>query len=79
MFYVCLQQICAMPSAMSVIETILNTNSIFYYRCPLIGPWRLLTDVNVTLLYQSTRGFKTYCQLIHWCLGLCNTAEECIL
>lgn len=46
MFYVCLQQICAMR----VIETILNTNSIFYYRYPLIELWRLLTNVDVTLV-----------------------------
>lgn len=46
MFYVCLQQICAMR----VIETILNTNSIFYDRYPLIELWRLLTNVDVTLV-----------------------------
>lgn len=35
---------------MRVIETILNTNSIFYDRYPLIELWRLLTNVDVTLV-----------------------------
>jgi len=71
-FYVRLRQTRALPS-----ETTLDTKSIFYSRCPLTGPWRFPTDVNVTPLYQSTRGFETCSQLIHWCLGSCNTAEEC--
>lgn len=79
MFYVRLQQIPVTPSDMSVADTIARTQMVFFIvDAPRWDHGACLTNLLSLFLYQSTWGFKPCWRMSPRCVGLCNTAEECM-